>query len=62
MNGDRHPLPDPPSVRGALEALGLGKRPVAVELNGDLVRRADHEATPLRPGDLIEIVSFVGGG
>ena len=55
-------MPQPASVRGALEALGLASRPVAVELNGNLVRRADQETTALKPGDRVEIVSFVGGG
>ena len=62
INGKEPPLPHPASVRGALEALGLANRPVAVELNGNLVRRADQEATALSPGDRVEIVSFVGGG
>jgi len=62
INGKERALPQPASVRGALKALGLLSRPVAVELNGHLVRRADQETTALRPGDRVEIVSFVGGG
>ena len=62
INGEERAVPQPASVRGALEALGLSTRPVAVELNGNLVRRADQEATTLKPGDRVEIVSFVGGG
>ncbi len=62
INGKERAVPQPASVRGALEALGLLSRPVAVELNGHLVRRADQETTALKPGDRVEIVSFVGGG
>lgn len=62
INGKESALPHPASVRGALDALGLASRPVAVELNGNLVRRADQESTALKPGDRVEIVSFVGGG
>lgn len=62
INGKERALPQPASVRGALEVLGLASRPVAVELNGNLVRRADQESTALKPGDRVEIVSFVGGG
>lgn len=62
INGKEQAVPQPASVRGALEALGLLSRPVAVELNGHLVRRADQETTALKPGDRVEIVSFVGGG
>jgi sulfur carrier protein len=35
---------------------------VAVEINADLVVRADYDKTPIREGDQIEIVTFVGGG
>lgn len=62
INGKKRAVPQPASVWGALEALGLLRRPVAVELNGRLVRRADQETTALKPGDRVEIVSFVGGG
>ncbi len=62
VNGKQRPLPDPASVRGALVALGLAGRPVAVELNGRLVRRGEQESTAVEPGDRIEIVTFVGGG
>lgn len=62
INGKERAVPQPASVRGALEALGLLSRPVAVELNGNLVRRADQATTALKPGDRVEIVSFVGGG
>ena len=35
---------------------------VAVELNGDILPKAQYESTVLHDGDSIEIVSFVGGG
>jgi len=35
---------------------------VAVEVNRELVVRGEHDRTPLREGDRIEIVTFVGGG
>ena len=34
----------------------------AVELNGAVVRRAEHAATPLASGDRLEVVRLVGGG
>ena len=61
VNGRETPLPSPASVAGALRALGLDG-PVAVEVNGALVRRAAHRETPLRAGDRVEVVTFVGGG
>ena len=35
---------------------------IAVERNGDIVRKAQYGETVLRDGDSIEVVSFVGGG
>lgn len=34
----------------------------AVELNGEVIRRADHPATPLKEDDRLEVVRLVGGG
>lgn len=39
-----------------------GERGVAVALNGEVVPRAAHAATPLRPGDVVDVVSAVPGG
>jgi thiamine biosynthesis protein ThiS len=33
----------------------------AIELNGEVVRRADHPATVLKEGDRLEVVRLVGG-
>ena len=35
---------------------------VAVALNGAVVRRAEHQNTPLKDGDEIEIIRAVQGG
>ena len=43
-------------------ALGLTADRVAVELNGEIVRRAAWSATVVRAGDRLEVVHFVGGG
>ncbi len=44
---------------GELDATGPG---VAVERNGDVVRKADHATTLIEPNDQIEVVRLVGGG
>jgi len=62
VNGDPRDVPDGLSVRGLVEHLGLTEGPVAVERNRDVVPRAEHEATLLHEGDVLEIVHFVGGG
>ena len=62
LNGQSRSVPDGVSVSGLLEHLDLDSRRVAVELNLDIVPRADYSARSLRDGDAVEIVSFVGGG
>jgi sulfur carrier protein len=62
VNGERKSVPEGLTVRGLIEHLGLTDGPVAVERNREVVPRASHAGTPLAPGDVIEIVHFVGGG
>ena len=45
-----------------LAALELDPRTVAVEKNGDVLRRAAFAEVELQPGDRLEIVRFVQGG
>jgi sulfur carrier protein len=62
VNGEPRDIPPETSVRGLVELEGLGGGPVAVERNGEVVRRKDHASTLILEGDVIEIVHFVGGG
>ena len=62
VNGEAKDVPDGLTVRGLVEHLGLVEGPVAVEKNREIVPRADHASTTVSPGDVIEIVHFVGGG
>ncbi len=62
VNGESREIPDGLTVRGLIEHLGLDDGPVAVEKNREVIPRAAHPATRVAPGDIIEIVHFVGGG
>jgi sulfur carrier protein len=62
VNGEAREVPEALTVRGLIEHLGLTEGPVAVEKNREVVPRAEHEKTLLAPGDVLEIVHFVGGG
>ena len=42
--------------------LGLSPERVAVELNGELLRRTAYAATKLTDNDTLEIIHYVGGG
>ena len=62
LNGEnREEAPDI-TVLALLERLGVAPGRVAVELNGDVLRRVDFGRRTLRDGDRVEFVQFVGGG
>lgn len=50
------------SIRELIEQLGMGRRPVAVEVNQEVVPHRQHGRVRLNDGDCIEIVTLVGGG
>lgn len=62
VNGEAKDVPEGTTVRRLVEILGLTDGPVAVEKNGEIVRRAQHVTEALAEGDVVEIVHFVGGG
>lgn len=62
LNGESRELEPGLTVRQLLDELKLEPLRVAVEINQNLVRRAAFGETPVREGDRIEIVTFVGGG
>lgn len=62
VNGDVREVADALTVRGLIVLLELTAGPVAVEVNREVVPRAEHEHRGLRDGDVVEIVHLVGGG
>jgi sulfur carrier protein len=54
--------PDACTVAALLEQLGLAGKPVAVEVNLQLVPRQRHADHVLQSDDHLEIVTLVGGG
>lgn len=50
------------TLGGFLDERGLSARMVVVERNGEIVPRAQYEATPLAAGDVLEIVQMMAGG
>ena len=61
VNGEARELEDGATLRQLLEQLSLSPDKVAVEWNRRLAR-AERLDQPLKAGDAIEIVTFVGGG
>jgi thiamine biosynthesis protein ThiS len=62
LNGEARQLAEGATVLDLLSELGRDPRTVAVERNGDIVRRPDYGATVLAAGDRLEVVHFVQGG
>ena len=62
LNGEPREVPGPLTVATLLVHLEIDRRRVAVELNEAVIRRAQYDATDIQPGDVVEIVNFVGGG
>jgi len=62
INGEERDFGDLPNLAALVEQLGAKADRVAVELNLEIVPRAGWAETPLRDGDRLEIVHFVGGG
>lgn len=62
VNGDATDVADGATVAALLRQFELAPNQVAVEINEQLVRRTTYDDTALQPGDLVEIVTLVGGG
>jgi sulfur carrier protein len=62
INGEEREFPDSLTVAALVAELGMKQDRVAVELNLEIVPRANWEATALKDGDRLEVVHFVGGG
>jgi thiamine biosynthesis protein ThiS len=62
VNGEPRAIARGARLLDLLAELALDPRAVAVERNGEVLRRAELGAVELRPGDRLEIVRFVQGG
>lgn len=50
------------SVEDMVMKEGFDKSRIAVEINGEIVSKSEYKQALLHDGDVIEVVSFVGGG
>ena len=62
INGETREVPDALSLQKLVVDLELAPERLAIELNRNVVRRADWPATILKEDDRVEIVHFIGGG
>lgn len=62
INGEPRRVAEGSTVASVLEELQLDSGQVAVERNREIVPKANYPTTQLATDDVLEIVTFVGGG
>lgn len=64
VNGHAAPLPAPATVAALVaDVTGSGgSKGIAVAVNGEVVPRSAWDATDLRPGDRVEVLTAAQGG
>ncbi len=62
VNGHPKDFPEAHNLKNIIEQLCAQTSRVMAEVNGKIIRSPQWESTPLKDGDKIELVSFVGGG
>jgi sulfur carrier protein len=62
LNGESYAVSDDDRLVSLIDSLKLKRGRVAVEINREIVPKANWDRTRLAAGDIVEIVNFVGGG
>ena len=62
VNGKKHAFESGTTVAGLLDQLSLNTQAIAVEINQEISPRDKHGQTLITAGDVLEIVTLVGGG
>ena len=61
LNGKEYELENK-SLAAVLDEFKFDIRTIAVEINEEIVSKSVFDQTILKAGDVVEVVSFVGGG
>jgi sulfur carrier protein len=62
VNGKPIELESPTPLLEYVATLGVDRRAIAVEVNGQILERDGYQGCTLQDGDTVEIVRMVGGG
>lgn len=62
LNGKKHTLDASLSVDSLLNSIGLGEKPVVVELNQQALFPREYATSTLQDGDQLEIITIAAGG
>jgi sulfur carrier protein len=62
LNGEPYTIIGDTGLVALIDSLKLKRGRVAVEINREIVLKANWDRTVITAGDVVEIVNFVGGG
>lgn len=62
LNGKDHAITESVSVESLLESIGLGDKPVVVELNKEALFPREYSTSMLEKDDQLEIIIIAAGG
>lgn len=62
VNGKQHQFKGGTSLASLLQQLAVTEGRFAVEVNGEIVPKSQHQDYVLRDNDAVEIVRAIGGG
>lgn len=62
VNNEPITIPGPMSVDQLMQTVPVPPNYLAVEINGTVIPHESHHSTTVSAGDIIEVVTLVGGG
>ncbi len=62
LNGEETEVESGSTIGQIVDRVVRDRSRIAVERNREIVPRASYDTAPVAPGDVIEVVSLVGGG
>ena len=62
LNGERTKFSNNFTIQELLTKLSIDKKKVAVELNGAVIPKQEYSFIKIANKDVVEIVTFIGGG
>lgn len=62
LNGEPREIAEDTTLETLIHELALEGKRYAVEINAEIVPRAEHATRTLRAGERVEVVQAIGGG
>lgn len=62
VNGKEFEFSEGMTINSLLDNLKINKDKVVIELDGEIISKEDFFKTNLKESNIVEVISFVGGG